>query len=330
MPFTYTPELADGPPELEGVFIINSPPDNPTVFLNDYMDPNTGNDKVLDGSTWFSYSRCSEITGLKDKPDADDPRVNLTNRIGERAFPRQQRGKTITFQGRVYADSLQRLRAWQSLVESCAAARSSDPLDWQMFSYYGSSVYNGDATPYDTAGYFWLAYAIPIGFTMSNKQDVGPDAAPTPYQRAFTLSMRMSDPRWWLNQIGGDDAAQTASGGDGDSAGLFLDGSAPSEPTFTITGTGGGSATILLEHIDLGRQLQIAMDSELDADELLVVDFFNRKVTRGGDDYTGYVDWPNTDWWGEAASGQPMIYGSTNTLQVSGDPWAVSAYQACW
>ncbi len=319
------PSLSDGVPGLEGLHEINPPSPWTPVTLNDWMDPATGRTRQWTDQT--AFTRLQKITGLHDKPDADDPRVNLVNQIGELAFPRQQRGKTIVYSGVIVGQTLSAMRNLAAALRAAVSSESSDPADWTL-------AINYDPT-YDPTGMVWLGYGMPIAYTSDDVQGSG-DATPSAFQRSFDLSFRLSDPRFWL-------AATTITLGvptpiaSGTSGTLVMTGTAPSEPTFTVTGTGSGSATILLQNTTISRQLQIILPAAMASGDTLVVNFFARTGTfthaGGSYDYSGYIDWANTDWWGEAAASASLGVGSgfgANVLKVTGDSWSVSAVPAVW
>lgn len=304
------PTLADGVPGLEGLHTL-APPSAffPPFVLNDHEDPTTG-------LTVLPHTRLQRIAGLYDKPNAADPRVDLVNRIGESAFPRQQRGKTLVYTGVVVGRTLAGMRNKLAKLRAAASDGSNDPLHWSL-----SAAYNAT---YDPTGLVFTAYGQPVDFTADEVQGSG-DASPSPYQRQFVLSYRMADPRWWVTS-----APVTGGAGDGVPHVLTMPGTAPSEPTFVVTGSGAGAATILIQHTETGRQLQIALPAALAGGELLTVNYFQRTVVSSiNGDMSGYIDWPNSDAFGEAAAASSMLIG-TNTLTVTGDPWTCSSLPACW
>jgi len=310
-----SPSLTDGVPGLEGIHTLTPPSPWPSVVLNAWEDPTTG-------LTQLPHTRLRDIQGLLDKADSDDPRMNLVNRMGETAFPRQQRGKTLVYTGVVVGATLSEMRALIAKLRAATETLSSSPDGWGAGL---SAAYN---PTYDPTGMVFSAYGMPIAFTCDETQGTG-DQSPTPYQRDFVLSYRMADPRWWVTSPGPIVVGSPTPIADGVSAVLTMTGTAPTEPTFNILGSGSGSSTIQLYHTELNRTLEIDLPAALTSGEVMIVDFFNRTITAGGNDVTGYIDWASTDWWGEAASGAPMLVGA-NTLTVSGGSWSCAASPACW
>ena len=288
------PALTDGVPGLEGVHTLIPPNPWPGCTLNDWMDPSTG--KTVQFADLTSFTRLQLISGLFDKPDSDDPRVNLVNQIGELPFPRQQRGKTIVYTGVAVGQTLSAMRNKVAAMRAACATASSNPAGWQLSVQY-------DPT-YDPTGMVFYAQGVPIAFTSDDAQGSG-DQSPSPYQRPFVLSFRLSDPRFWVgNQITVGNPTPIA---DGTTGTLTMVGTAPSEPTFTVHGSGSGSATIVLKNntliSDTGHgTLQVDLPAAMASGDTLVVNFLARTVTftHSGvaHDYSGYIDWSQTDWWG--------------------------------
>jgi hypothetical protein len=315
------PALTDGVPGLEGIHTLIPPSPWPTCALNDWMDPATGLTYTF--AAKVSYTRLQLIGGLFDKANADDPRVNLVNQIGELAFPRQQRGKTLVYTGVATGKTLSAMRAKVAALRAATETASSNPDGWTISLAY-------DPT-YDPTGMVFTGYGVPIDFT-SDDVLLSPDALPSPHQRPFVLSFRLADPRFWLTS---GSPISTGPVARGTSAALTMTGTAPSEPTFTLTGTGSGSATIVLNHSDLARNLQVDLPAAMASGDTLVVNFLQRTVvftpvaTGVPHDYSGYIDWSQTDWWGEAAAAQSLVVG-VNNLYVTGDGWQCDALPAVW
>lgn len=312
------PALTDGVPGLEALHTLTPPSPFSTFTLNDHEDPTTG-------LTVLPHTRLRDVQGIHDRPDADDPRVNLVYQHGELPLPRYSRGRTITYNGVVVASSLSGLRSKVAALRAACTSALHDPTAW-----YVSVAYNAT---YDPHGYVYQGFGIPVGFTCDDQQGSG-DQAPTPYQRDFVMSFRQSDGRWWVTS----DTVSVGSSGsklnDGSAHVLTMPGTAPSEPTFTVYGTGAGAATIVLSHAELSHTLTVDLPVAMSSGDLLVVNFGQRTITftpSGGSptDYSGYLDWNNTDWWEEGGGANPLLIG-TNTLTVAGDKWSVTAIPACW
>ena len=321
------PALTDGVPGIEAVWTLEAPEPWPDLVLNDWMNTTSG--LTVPFTTRASFTRLQKIVGLYDKPDSDDPRANLVNRIGEEAFPRQQRGKTLTFSGVAIGATLSAMRAKVAAIKAASATESSEPAGWSVSCAYDSF--------YDPTGLVFTASGVPIGFTSDEAQGSA-DQIPSPYQRLFDLSFRLGDPRFWVTSPGPITVGVPTPIFSDIAGVLVMTGTAPSEPIFTIYGSGAGSATIVLTNAELIAATghgtwTIVLPAPLDSGDTLVVDFTKRTAVQTHlgvpNDVTGYVVWPSTDWWGEAASSTPMFVG-TNTLKATGDSWSCSALPCVW
>lgn len=311
------PEITDGVPGLEALHTLTPPAAFPTFTLNDWM--------ADDGSTQLPHTRLQKIVGIHDKPDADDPRVQLVYQPGELPLPRLQRGRSITYTGVIVGSTLSEMRAKEAALRAAVSSGSDNPLAW-----YLSVGYNGLV---DSALVF-KGWGIPVGFTCDDDQP-NPDTAPTPWQRVFDLTFRQSDGRWWVVN---DDALCSVGSADtpiddGSNGTLTMTGTAPSEPIFTVYGSGSGEATIVLTATEVNAVLTIDLPDALPSGKLLVVDFGQRTITfdpaGDADDYTGYIDWTASTWWNEADVAATLLIGD-NTLSVVGDPWSATALPAVW
>ena len=317
------PALTDGVPGIEARHTLTPPSPYSTFTLNDWADPTTG-------LTVLPHTRLQKIQGLNAKSDADDPRVNLNYQTGETAFPRIPRGKTVTYSGVVVGHTLSAMRAKIGALDACVESGLANPDPWSMVVAYNAT--------YDPTGLTFVGYGLPVGFTCDDEQASG-DLSPSPYQRAFDLSFRMRDPRWWVTSdvqsVGYAGGGGSWSGiADGTSGVLTMPGLKPSEPIFEIHGSGAGEAAFSITHAELGYQLNFTLPGALDSGDVLWVDFTSRLITLfpdAGDtpsesDYTGYIDWNTTDWFNETTGGSLLV--GTNTITVVGDTWGCKATPA--
>lgn len=317
------PALTDGVPSLEAIHTLSPPSPFSPFTLNDWMSTTTG--KTVQWTERTSYSWVKQIEGIHDAPDQDDPRVKLIYQFGELPLPRLARGRTITYSGIIAAQTLAELNAHVAALRACCLNGLVDPTAWLL-----SVAYNAT---YDPTGLTFVAYGIPVGFVCPAWVPNG-DQIPL-YQRAFQVSFRQSDGRWWVTPSGflcsvGSSGSPIA---DGSTGVLTLTGTAPSEPTFTVYGSGSGEATVVITGSEVAGKLTIDMPAHLSSGDTLVVNFGQRSVTRThsgvSTDYTGYIDWTNTNWWNEADV-PATLYIGTNTLEVVGDPWSATAVPAVW
>lgn len=118
-----------------------------------------------------------KIVGLHALPEADDFRASRTEQPGEIIYPSFARGKTITYNGTIYANSWGNLRTWESTMY------------WSFWDRSNEGNMN--------VGGAYRFYARPLALEMDDEQTVGPHAIPYPYQRPFVLSLRLSDPNYY-------------------------------------------------------------------------------------------------------------------------------------
>jgi hypothetical protein len=319
------PALTDGVPGLEGLHTLIPPSPFSTFTLNDWMSTTTG--KTVQWTEQTTYTWVKSIEGLWDAPDQDDPRVKLNYQYGELPLPRIARGRTITYSGILAADTLSHLNAHRAALVACCMNGLVDPTAWVLSVAY-------DPT-YDSSGLVFGAYGIPVGFTCAAWQ---PNGEQNPvYQTPFQLSFRQSDGRFWVTpdsflcSVGSSDSPIA----DGTSGVLTMTGTAPSEPTFTVYGSGSGEATVVLTATEISAKLTIDMPAAMASGDTLVVNFGQRTVTLTHDsvptDYSGYISWGSgdTNWWNEADVPATLFIG-TNTLEVVGDPWSAISLPAVW
>lgn len=303
------PSLTDGVPGIEGVWTLTPPSPAAPFTLNDFEDPATG--LTLAGA---AYTRLQSITGLHDKPDSDDPRVSLNFQTGELAFPRLQRGRTITYTGVVVGPDFQSMRAHVAALRALASSGGGNPTAWVLGVAYDPTL--------DPTGLAFVATAIPLAFTCD---DVQQDSR---LQRGFVLTMRQADGRWHETST-----PQTASAADGSPATLTMSGTAPSDPVFTVTGSGGGASSVVITNATLGWTWKVDLAAAMGAGDVLVVDFGQRSAILTPNagapaNVAGYVDWSATDAWNETLDGALVV--GANVLQVNGDPWQADATSAVW
>lgn len=317
------PALTDGVPTLEAIHTLTPPSPFSSFALNDWMSTTTG--KTVQWTERTSYSWVKGIEGIHDAPDMDDPRVKLVYQPGELPLPRMGRGRTITYSGILAAQTLAELNAKGAALRACLMSGLVNPAAWLLSVAYNST--------YDTSGLVFAAYGIPVGFSCPAYVPNG-DQNPQ-FQTPFQLSFRQSDGRWWVTP-GGFLCSVGSSGSpidDGSTGTLTLTGTAPSEPTFTVYGTGDGEATIVLTAAEVSGKLTIDLPAAMASGDTLVVNFGQRSVvfTHSGTshDYSGYIDWSNSNWWNEADVLATLLIGA-NTLEVVGDKWSATALPAVW
>lgn len=138
------------------------------------------------------------------------------------------------------------------------------------------------------------------------------------HERTFTLSLRMSDPRFYEYEELTESVTTVFLWGVSE---VTVDaGSAPVEPVVTITAASPLDA-VTLENVTTGRKLYL---TDLVGGDVLTVDFQRRSIfNEDGDDVTdAFLIWDPSDWWDRGveglARGENVIrYNSSlNTMEV--------------
>lgn len=282
--------LADGPRGLEATHVWT--PDEPAT------SPVVLNDRGALPRFWLD-----RIGGFKSLPDADDNRQSRTARIGESPLPGLVRGKTITPEGRIQATSLQELRQQESLLQAALGERDLEG-GWAAVPKPGL----GDDT------FHWETRGRVLQLDVDDEFTYDANAQPTPWQKAFLLGIRLSDPRWtWTDtQLSAENASQVT---------VTNEGTAPAELVVTV---GGASGTVTVFNDTIGDQLRFV---GLPAGDL-VLDSAARTATIAGDDVLAYLDSFASTWWDR---GRPALRRGANTIrQTGGSSVQVSFRHTSW
>lgn len=133
---------------------------------------------TLNEQTGIPRIEIDRITGLWSLPEADDNRAPRTAQDGEIVYPSFRRGKTITYTGRVIAATALSLRALQMGFLGAFGERSDE----------GTMVMSHSGAP----SYYYIARVLALD--MDEEQTFSQDSVPSPFQRGFDLSLRMSHP----------------------------------------------------------------------------------------------------------------------------------------
>lgn len=261
-----------------------------------------------------------EWDGLNDLPDLDDLRVNASGMAREKVYPSLPRGKTITCTGKIQAQTAASLRFRAAFMR---AALLPDP----------STLREGTMRIVPKASYGGKSYRYTArvrSLQISGKQTYEAQALPSAYQRDFTLVLRMSDGRYFVD--GETIVAQGANGSGANNP--FVDvtntGTAPADPVYRITGPVTNPQITRPGYTLRLPGLVIAGGGWVD------VDFLNRRVVdSGGFDRTPYVD-DQSNWWERGIPGlppaSPLGVGVTTRVTLaqtgSGNPGAGSNVRA--
>jgi hypothetical protein len=131
-----------------------------------------------------AVSILDKISGLHSRAESDDNRGNNQGRPGEYLLPSAQRGRTITYEGRLVAGSLNALREAEAIMRS--GYSGSEGL---MIVEYNPLYSTVEEIP-------WLYFGRVTQFEIVDEQTVGPDAI-YPHVRSFVLAVRQHDPRYY-------------------------------------------------------------------------------------------------------------------------------------
>lgn len=258
----------------------------------------TWNGLVIGNIATLPRYHIDKVTGLRDRPDAEDNRAPATGRRGEILYPSLIRARPIVIEGRVLGSDPVDLA---TSVTSLLAATASTDEELLTIS-----------PPASRGGIAFVTACRVQTCVVSPDFAKGPNARPTPWQHEFVLSWRTTLP------IYGALPVKTASGS---SFNAVNNGNAPAELEITITASGGN---ITIQNTTTGRILTfLAVPSGS-----FVVNFTNRTTTLGGVDVGArYLDDLNSDWWNEDV---PALQPGSNALTSTGGSmtatWMDSVY----
>jgi len=256
------------------------------------------------------------ITGLHSLPEVDDNREPAYARSGERTYLGFIRGKTIVYEGRVLARDLWTLRSLShELRQACNRVGGSARTTEGFVVVRPHPTIGGNSHRYD--GRF-------LSFEMDDEQTVGNDAMPTAYQRGFVLTIRQSDPRYYI--VGADVSAGGAAG-----ASVAVDnvGNASALPAFVVDGPIPGD--LLFERLDnVAHRKLLYLDIGLAAGQQLRLDFMDRSLRRVSDDesFEHHREFDESNWWDPGSA--PLNQGVSHVSVSGGGNWTISFAPASW
>lgn len=262
-----------GPPGLEVAHLVNG------FTINDL-----GYDNRI---------RLTKITGLYSLADVEDETAGTVGQAGEWALPRDRRGRTVVYEGIIQATTLAALRLMARGLRGACRERSSEI----------AVLFGDDPT--------WFFTGRVMQLDMDDEQTTGPNHV-RPWQRAFTLGLRLSDPRVYVW------TGKTASAAANTAATATNDGNTDTEPTFTMTTVSGSDVTI--QSLTLGKKLVLL---DLPAGSL-EVNFKQRTMQVGSTDVSGKLDVEESDWWD---AGVPGLAPGANSVKAS-RAWTVAWHDA--
>jgi tail protein len=258
-------------------------------------------------NTTSPRAKIDAIRGWRSLPEVDDSSVNLNGRIGQLPFPVSPRGKTLTYEGRLQGRTPAELEALEMSLQYAFGERSAEGT---MTLTPQSGVYGG--------GEAWWYRARVAAFECDDAQDVDRTHPRGMWQRPYTLTLHLFDPRFYH---GPHDSGNIATG-QAYVAGNV--GTAPADPAFEIFNVEEGE-TAEIRNQTTGKFLQF---QDLPAGTLWV-DFRSRLAAMNSNqDAVRYLT-PESNWWDE---GTPGLIPGPNTVQVvnAGVNWHVAWADASW
>lgn len=252
------------------------------------------------------------ITGLHALPDADDNREATYAWSGEQVYPSLNRGKTITYEGRILGADIYQLRALTHTLRHAAAAGR----------LYETSII---ASPHAAVGGSVYGYqARVLALEVDDAQTGGYEQIPTAYQRSFVLTVRQSDPRYYLQG-----ADVTAGGASGAVVTVTNPGTADALPVWIVNGP--IPDDLVFERYDNFVPRKLLYDSiALAAGQQLRLDFNTRTLKRVSDgaSFEHHRVFDDSDWWDATAAG--LNPGITQIRCAGGGTWSCTFSPASW
>lgn len=262
--------------------------------------------------------KVDRISGIFDLPEIEDVREPLPGRIGELAYAALQRGKSDIYEGRIRARTLRELRQRGRAMKGAFAGTTEGTMTVAPHPDQGVAA--------------WHYRARVMQFTCPDEQLFDRNHLPTPWIRPWVLTLRQSDPRYYIPTIkrypSADPLVWTNNG-------LFIDpvvndGNAPTDPIFELKGLIAG--TVEVQNVSLGHTLRFD-NVNVPVGQRMLIDFRTRKAinTTTLEDLVPKLRPDLSTWWDETVIGlQPG--GQRVIAQGAGfqGTWAVSFYSADW
>lgn len=268
----------------------------------------------VDLNTQTGFPRCEldRITGLHSLPDADDNREATYAMTGERVYPSLNRGKTVTYEGRILARDLHGLRWMGTQLRYAATVGRLTETSIVVTPHpaIGGAVHRYDARI--------------LALDIDDDQTRGVGSMPTAYQREFVLSVRQSDPRYYL--VGQD---VTANAVESDVVEVNNVGNFDALPVFIVNGP--VPTDLFFQRYDnFVERALVYEDVGLATGQQLKLDFNNRTLTRvsDGESFEHKRAFDLSNWWDTTAAA--LNPGITH-VSVSGAPtWSITFSPANW
>lgn len=297
-------------------------------FLNAYTDFYIGSSSLIRLHTrpraeGYPRTHVKAVRGARSLPEADDSGAETpSGRLGEYAYPRTTRGKTLTYELQQQAESEPSLNTSMAALEAAFQDRSSIGLVIvQPWSGHGSDI--------------WASFARVLAFDCDEDLVYAPDANDWghygPWRLDPTLSFRQQDGRWYRwNESGTPGTAMSWDAAS--SVSVTNSGNAPTDPVITIAGVADGA------DVHIGRNAVGAYPAQdlwfrglhVTGAGNLQVDFPSRVATLDGVDVSQTYDASTSNWWDEYVPGIPPGTFSVFRGPGAGTHITVGFFSASW
>jgi hypothetical protein len=274
---------------------------------------------VLNDRAAMPHYRIEKIGGLRSAPDFSPTADPALGRTGEVPRLADRLGKTITYEGLIVATKLNDLEA----ANAALVAAFSGTTERKMTA----GPHPGYAGPALQTREF---YARPLDAGGDESQDATPWRKSRGFERPFSLSLRLSDPRFY-NPVADDVTATVVSAVDvSDALGLpFVPGSDLSPPSgdqisLTVHNDGtvdtdpiirinGPCSNPSVTNRTTGKFLRFR-NITVDSGDAIHLDFHERRATKANDDNNirHKID-PASTWWDRGVVG---LQPGANTVRL--------------
>ena len=263
---------------------------------------------ILNPASGLPRAQLRRIVGLHDLPDADDNREPATAYPGEVPVLGHARGRTIVYEGVIKARTMNELRAVSNAMRVAFRNRSDE----------GTFTHAPHAT-WGAVSHWFKARVIALSIP-EDQDSIPASAMPSPYKRPFTLTVRQSDPRYYVTGLNSSPLQASAASYEATNLGGI-----ETPPTFRIPGPL-VDATVLLARQG-GMNLRFD-DITLAGGQTMVIDFRTRHAYNDANeiDLTGRINLEFSNWWDEGVPG--LRAGITEEVGVTGATWYIDWYHA--
>lgn len=273
---------------------------------------------------WYKIDR---ITGLYSLGDLENFTQPSEGRMGEVAYPSMSRGKTITYEGRVCAATLEKLREGHNNLRYWLMGIPGNPV----FPHErGPGKRDTDISIYaEGAGEGWMQFCRVMAFESDEEQLFGPNRQPTMWQRPFTLTVRQYDPRFYSYPALEED--------DPGEANIVVSNLGNADTQRLAITVYGPLDNLVVGNTTIDKTLEF-VGLDIDLGERLIIGWQQRSIIRPNQaepvnspniSKLGTLQTGDSDWWDAFAEG---LAPGANTLTVSDAPngWKVGWQHAIW